>query len=260
VFDFGERVQYLKENGYVVFSGAVDHALVDRFWDDVEWQLAHNPDLSLAKHGKILKNSEVRGEVLEDNIVLRVTDLEKHSSVVSAIMLHPVIQQFLVRYYVAQPTVLQTLTYKFSSQQGAHSDLYLVSPGWAGNQYDRSCLMAAWVACEDASEANGGLVIYPGSHLLQKKTLQDCASYGDYVRYLEDLCCSHGIAPEVFEAKKGDVLFWHGDFVHAGGPIRVPGMTRKSLVVHYGSFAPTFQPTDPNLKRHDYGTGWYYRN
>ena len=25
------------------FSGAVDHALVDRLWADVEWQLAHRP-------------------------------------------------------------------------------------------------------------------------------------------------------------------------------------------------------------------------
>jgi ectoine hydroxylase-related dioxygenase (phytanoyl-CoA dioxygenase family) len=260
MFDFRERIRYMRTNGYVVFAGAIDHAQVDQFWNDVEWHLGHNDDLSFAMYDKILKNADVKGEVLQENSVLRIIDLDRHSEVVPRIMLHPIIQHFLVDYYQAQPTVLQTLTYKFSSQQGAHSDLYLVSPGWAGERYDRSRLMASWLACEDATEANGGLVLYPGSHLLPKRRLDEFASYGEYVKYLEDMCSQHGIAPKVFEARKGDVLFWHGDFVHAGGPIQVPGMTRKSLVVHYGCFDEDFEPIDPKLRRHGYGTGWYYRN
>jgi ectoine hydroxylase-related dioxygenase (phytanoyl-CoA dioxygenase family) len=120
-------------------------------------------------------------------------------------------------------------------------------------------LAAAWFACEEANENNGALIIYPRSHLITKKIYSDFDSYGEYVQYLESLCADHGIKAETFEAKKGDVLFWHGDFVHAGGVIKSPNVTRKSFVVHYANLAVDEDRYDPELKRYEYGKGYYFK-
>lgn len=260
MFDYSEKLQFFKQNGYVIFNSAIETSLVDSFWADVEHNLRYNPDLTMTQYGKVLKNSERQGDLI-DEVVLRIIDIEKHSIISPRLILNPVVQEFLGRYYNGAPSAIQTLTYKFSSEQAAHSDLFLVDPGSIDATYDRSKLAAAWIACEDSNEDNGALVIYPGSHLLPKKTLRDDFGdhYGNYVAYLENLCAENGIKPKVFEAKKGDVLFWHGDFVHAGGPIRVPGKTRKSLVVHYSKLHQDSRPRDQTLTRHAYQNGWYFK-
>lgn len=174
-------------------------------------------------------------------------------------MLSPVVTDFLSLYYGTAPSVLQTLTYKYSSQQGAHSDLHLVNPPTTGTKYNRQSLAAAWFACEEANKNNGALVIYPKSHLLDKKLYTDFDNYAAYVQYLEKLCADNGIKPEIFEAKKGDVLFWHGDFVHAGGAIESLNTTRKSLVVHYANISLTDDRFDADLKPHQHGNGYYFK-
>lgn len=258
--DMVASVNSFRENGYVVFRSALEDDLIDYFWTDVESQIQNNMDLSMAEYGKVIKNAEIMGRLMTtNNTVLRIIDLEKHSELAPAVMLSSVVIDFLTMYYGTAPSVLQTLTYKYSSQQGAHSDLHLVNPPTTGTMYNRNSLAAAWFACEEANENNGALVIYPKSHLLDKKLHTDFDGYGDYVQYLERLCADNGIKPEVFRAKKGDILFWHGDFIHAGGPIRSPGMTRKSFVVHYANVTPTEDRFDVNLKRYQYGNGYYFK-
>jgi len=260
VSDIKTAVTSFRENGYVVFRSALEADLVDNFWDDVEFQIQNNMNLTMAEYGKIIKNAEIMGRLLTtQNTVLRIIDLEKHSEQIPAVMLSPVVTDFLMSYYGSAPSVLQTLTYKYSSQQGAHSDLYLVNPPTTGTKYNRQSLAAAWFACEEANKNNGALVIYPKSHLLDKKLYTDFDSYAAYVQYLEELCANNGIKPEIFEAKKGDILFWHGDFVHAGGAIESPNMTRKSLVVHYANISLTDDRFDVNLERHKYGNGYYFK-
>jgi phytanoyl-CoA hydroxylase len=252
------RKQFL-ESGYVVLRGAIDPKLVDRFWNEVEFNIANNPDLTYAVHGKILKNSEINGSLVQNDTILRIIDIEQHSAQAHEVMLHNNISSFLSGYYEAPPTAIQTLTYKYSSQQGAHSDLHLVSPSPVGLHYQRETLAAAWISCEDADESNGALVFYPGSHRLLKRTLADFANdYGSWVSYLDTLCRSNGCAPEVFHAAKGDVLMWHGDLVHAGGPILVPGKTRKSLVVHYCRVPDSAPVTNPQYERVRRAHGWLY--
>jgi len=46
---------------------------------------------------------------------------------------------------------------------------------------------------------------------------------------------SHGLQPQHFLGKAGDVLIWHEDLAHGGTPIRNMSLTRKSLVTHYWS-------------------------
>ena len=230
------KVSYFEEHGYVIFENAVALSVIDAFWADVERQLRDNPALTFSVSGKIFTNAE-RPSVPEakGSTVLRIIDIERHSALAPQLMLHPVCSSFLKELYGGvPPTCLQTLTYEHSSEQEAHSDKFLVSPPTVGPLYDRETLAASWIACEDASEENGALIIYPGSHKLPKKRLGDeIPEYGAYVAHLKALCAAAGIKPKAFTAKKGDILFWHGDFVHAGGPILNRARTRKSLVSHY---------------------------
>ncbi len=241
-----------------MIKGAVAADELDRFWAEVESAIETNPDLTFSLFGQILKNHEVRGQVLKDGQVLRIVDLEDHVPLARDLMLAPPVTTFLSAYYDDAPTAIQTLTYKFSSQQGAHSDMHLVSPPTVGQQYFRESLTAAWFACEDADERNGALIIYPGSHRLLKKPLQSFPDYASWTDYLDRLCRDSGCMPEVFQARKGDILFWHGDLVHAGGGIQDYGRTRKSFVVHYARVHEAVPSQDPSRRKRQHLGGWYY--
>ncbi len=255
-----EKAAYFDEHGYIIFEQAISHDLIDAFWTDVDRQLRDNPALTFSVCDKIFTNAE-RPNVPEakGSTVLRIIDIERHSKIAPQLMLHPVCSGFLKEVYGGvPPACLQTLTYEHSSQQAAHSDKFLVSPPTVGPFYDRETLTASWIACEDANEENGALIIYPGSHKLPKQRLgEDIPEYGAYVAHLKDLCAAAGIEPKTFTAKKGDVLFWHGDFVHAGGPIQNRARTRKSLVSHYAR-VPADHAFEGNMRERRYEEGGSY--
>jgi phytanoyl-CoA hydroxylase len=256
---YSDAVKKFSESGYVVFKGAISDQQITEFWNNVEQNLDSNPDLTFALHGDILKNSDIGGRLISNDTVLRIIDIEDHSESARNLMLHPVVAEFLTSYYETQPTVIQTLTYKYSSQQGAHSDMYLVSPPTVGASYFRESLAAAWYACEKADEENGALIIYPGSHRFLKKPLAYFGNnYGGWVEYLDEFCRSKGCHPEVFLAEKGDVLIWHGDLVHAGGRILNPGATRKSFVVHYCRVSEESESPSPSRKKKRHVNGWHF--
>ncbi len=255
-----EKVAFFQEHGYVIFEKAVPLDLIDRFWADVDLQIRENPALTFSVLDKIFTNAE-RPNVPEakGSTVLRIIDIECHSALAPRLFFHRVCVDFLTALYGGAPTCLQTLTYEHSSQQAAHSDKFLVSPPTVGPFYDRETLAASWIACEDADESNDALVIYPGSHLLPKKRLgDDIPDYGAYVAHLSGLCAEAGIAPKTFNARKGDILFWHGDFVHAGGPIRDRGRTRKSLVSHYAQIPDDHAFVgNTRTRKHEAGGSYY---
>ncbi|MEO1040893.1 MAG: phytanoyl-CoA dioxygenase family protein [Pseudomonadota bacterium] len=227
-----------ERDGYAVLRGEVPPSLCDAFWSDVEKSLATDGDLRIVSAGKPVRNAERaqpysalwsgRGDPE------RIIDIEAQVARAPQLMLHESIASFLRGALGGAPTCIQTLTYSHSSQQAAHSDKFLVSPRAAG-PYDRNTLIASWVALEASDDGNGALIVWPGSHRLPKRRLKDdfAGKYGAYVAHLKELCADAGIEPIRFYAEQGDVLFWHGDLVHAGGKIEEPSRTRKSLVCHY---------------------------
>ena len=257
--DLSTSLAHFEQRGYVVLPQALGHAQLNDFWEEVEQNISANQELTFALYGEVLKNRDVAGSVVRDQQVLRIIDLEDHSPKALDLMLAPPVTQLLNAWYGEPPTAIQTLTYKYGSQQGAHSDLHLVSPPTVGAYYGRESLAAAWFACEDADESNGALVIYPGSHRLLKRPLQSFGEdYGAWVRYLDTLCRERGCEPEIFNARIGDILLWHGDLVHAGGPIRDLTRTRKSFVVHYARIPDSARSPDPRRIRRPYLNGWHF--
>lgn len=235
-----KKIDFFQQKGYVIFGQAVSHEIIDQFAQDFNNLLQDNKPLKVNLLGEITSFQELKTTEEKEKYIRygRFIDIEAFSRLGKDLILYPVISKFLTNLYQGnKPTNLQSLTYKYSSQQGEHSDRYLVSPDWAGD-YQRDSLVAAWIALEDAEENNGALVIYPGSHLIpnKKKLKEDFNNnYQEYVTYCQQICQQNQIEPQYFYAQKGDILFWHNDFIHAGGVVKDWSKTRFSIVCHYAN-------------------------
>jgi ectoine hydroxylase-related dioxygenase (phytanoyl-CoA dioxygenase family) len=255
-----EAIEYFKIHGYVVFQNAFSVDLGAVFWEDVERQIATNKRLTFNYYGK-----EYQGDSRPEGSerLPRIVDIESHSRVACDLLFAPSILRFLGALYGQAPTCLQTLTYKYSSEQGAHSDRSLVAPACAGD-YDRETLVASWLALEASDESNGALVIWPGSHKVRKRGFFDGFEndYGKYTNWLMQWLVENGFKEKAFRAHPGDILFWHGDLVHAGGPIlseAIPPPTRRSLVCHYAAIDETQGSWDQRWVRSKLSGGTYYK-
>ena len=126
------------------------------------------------------------------------------------------------------------------SQQAAHSDSIHMTT------YPLGYLIADWVALEDVTEDSGVLEYFPGSHRLpymlsnevgiEQYEFKEKGHRVYHERYepaVREACEKAGFRKERFLAKKGDVLFWHANLVHGGGPRIDADASRKALVCHY---------------------------
>jgi ectoine hydroxylase-related dioxygenase (phytanoyl-CoA dioxygenase family) len=94
------------------------------------------------------------------------------------------------------------------------------------------------VALSDVDIECGPFELIPGSHRWAKnpKILnQDNCRENHHAcyDYNENLIKEMGVEPYVFEAKKGDVLFWHGHLYHRGAEIKNWRIGRDVLFGHY---------------------------
>jgi ectoine hydroxylase-related dioxygenase (phytanoyl-CoA dioxygenase family) len=94
------------------------------------------------------------------------------------------------------------------------------------------------VAMSDVDIECGPFELIPGSHKWVKNAEilnhENCKNYhNSCYEYNEKLIDSMGVKPYVFEAKKGDVLFWHGHLYHRGGEIKNWKVGRDVLFGHY---------------------------
>jgi len=130
----------------------------------------------------------------------------------------------------------QTIVGHKSSQQLEHSDSIHMST------YPPGHLVANWIAYEHIDADAGPLVYYPGSHKLPYLLSEDLgippdAGYAHYhTRYepaIQALIAEHGLQPEYFVPKKGDVLLWHANLLHGGSKVRDVRLSRKALVCHF---------------------------
>jgi ectoine hydroxylase-related dioxygenase (phytanoyl-CoA dioxygenase family) len=132
----------------------------------------------------------------------------------------------------------QSLNFTLGSEQRAHSDsIHMTTepPGY---------LIATWIALEDCTADNGPLFYYPGSHRMDYITTEHYDSGNTaltigsdsnkrYEDKIAEVIENKRLEPQLFLAKRGDVLIWHANLLHGGSPIRKPGATRKSMVCHY---------------------------
>lgn len=87
------------------------------------------------------------------------------------------------------------------------------------------------------------MIVYSGSHRLPRVYLRDCdcpkgegdwSRFGDtVVKRWEAQIAEAGIQPRVYDAKRGSVLIWHENLMHAGSIRTDKSLSRRSVVTHH---------------------------
>jgi ectoine hydroxylase len=134
--------------------------------------------------------------------------------------------------------LFQSLNFIHGSKQLAHSDTIHMTT------YPLGYLIAVWIALEDISADSGPLTYFPSSHKLPYVLSNDYKhnsnhfaldknSYEKYENAIAAIIETNKLQKQQFLAKKGDVFIWHANLLHGGSPINNPGLTRKSMVLHF---------------------------
>ncbi|RIV18453.1 phytanoyl-CoA dioxygenase [Fibrisoma montanum] len=259
-YDLADKLRFWQQNGYVILEKAIQEEWVDQLWNEVEELIAHheryrtNVRIDRPEYAAqpVKEAKDVPTEVL-DGPYIKIMDFHDNSVMGKKIMLHNSIVTFLEAVFSDRVVAMQSLLFKYGSQQATHQDFaYVVSE-------NPSHLAAAWIALEDVHIDSGPLFYFPGSHKLRKFDFGNTGMFysgeskhnpTDFARYLEKVCQEAGLKRETLLIKKGDVLLWHASLAHGGDAIRNPALTRKSYVCHYSSLkayqhhrqAPTSEP------------------
>lgn len=214
----GERLRGFLRDGFMLLPGLIEDGLVDRALADMQQAV----------------DQGYQGYRYGDST--RLEQLHVNFPAMRALWLHAEIHRLLGLIYGEPSQPCQSLGYVFGSQQDAHQDTIHLTPFPAGY------MCGVWIALEDVRPGSGELMVYPGSHRLPRIYLKDvdCPKVGDdwsrfgatVVKRWEQLVADSGIQPQPYLAKRGDVLIWHENLMHAGSVRRDPSLSRRSLVTH----------------------------
>jgi phytanoyl-CoA hydroxylase len=242
-YDLREKLEFWRENGYVVLEKVLPPHWLDLFWNEVEDTIENHEKHTAT--GLVYQFNEQKPTQLKNipkellkGIGSRINDYHNTSIGAKRIMTHRHIVTFLKAALAPELTAFQSLVFKYSSQQPTHQDFPWVTSNIPSH------LAAAWIPCEDVHADSGPLFYYPGSHKIPKFNFgrtgilkKDISLFNpiQFSEYLDKTCKEHGIEKKVLLIKKGDILIWHGGLAHGGSIINNPAMTRKSFVCHYST-------------------------
>ena len=230
-----EQCRYWAANGYIIIPGLIGRAILEDVWDAYE---------KAVRSSKIRLQADPAGE--DDPYPGRFLNPHKKLGAFCQILKHPGLLGWIRLLMEREPKPLQTITSHKGSQQGLHSDSIHMTT------YPLGYLTAAWIAFEDIHPDSGPLEYYPGSHRLPYVFSKDVGITGPdfkkdgyksyqakYEPYVRELIAKHGLEPDHFHARKGDVLIWHANLLHGGSARRNLQLSRHALVCHFfvkGSF------------------------
>lgn len=243
-YDMAEKLEFWRKNGYVIFEQAIPTEWIDMLWGEVEhviedhekYDMQVRIDLPAFAKTPVLPVKDVPQSVLNGPYI-KYMDFHDASVVGKKIMLHKHIVTFLEAVFNDRVVAMQSLLFKYGSQQPTHQDFaYVVSE-------IPSHLAAAWIALEDVQPDSGPLFYYPGSHTIRKFDFGNGIFFNgestndpnDFANYLDKVCQESGLKRETLLIKKGDLLIWHAALAHGGDAIQSQTQTRKSYVCHYSS-------------------------
>ena len=199
--------------------------------DPIEEQLLKQIDIEL--------NEAIarRADGYEYGTSQRIHNLHLDYEGIRCLWLHPNILRFLTLIFEATPRPCQTLTYVFGSQQDPHQDTIHLTPFPAGY------MCGVWAALEDVRPSSGELEVYRGSHRLPRVYLRDTGCQkvrtNDWSEFGEKVVSRWRRAAEdgnfekiVYRPKRGDVLIWHENLLHAGSVRIDQSLSRRSIVTH----------------------------
>lgn len=215
-----DAIRQFEREGFMVLEG---------FFSETETQLLNKEVENLLAQGKAGYNFTGR----------KIFNLWEISTLANKRFFRNPDMLSLLSFILGKPVIpFQSLNFTLGSEQRAHSDAIHMTtepPGY---------LIATWIALEDVAEGSGPLEYYPGSHRLPFVSTEDYnagnslltlghESNRRYEDKIEALIDQHKLKKKVFLPRRGDVLIWHANLIHAGSPITKPGATRRSMVCHY---------------------------
>jgi len=215
------------EHGYVIIPQMFSADVLDAAWADYERQIAAGT----------LK--PVEGSSANSPLPERV--LNPHFSVPAfkAILQDSSACNVVSLLLGAKSLPFQTIAGHKASEQQAHSDSIHMTT------YPQGYLIANWIAFEDIAPDSGPLQFYPGSHRLPYAYSRDCgigveearlgygAYHAKYETFVQREIEQNHLKPAYFNAKKGDVLFWHANLLNGGSRIQNPNRSSHALICHY---------------------------
>ncbi|PJF31473.1 MAG: phytanoyl-CoA dioxygenase [Candidatus Thermofonsia Clade 1 bacterium] len=157
----------------------------------------------------------------------RMIHMHRWDSLSRAWLLDPRLGEALTLLLGKTPYAVQTMLYfkpPGARGQALHQDNYYL-------RVQNGTCMAAWMALDPCDEANGCLMMVPGSHtwdLLCTIPADTAQSFTDVTVPLPEGCEVHPVAMQ-----PGDVLFFNGAMVHGSNPNVTTDRFRRALIGHY---------------------------
>lgn len=246
-----EQKQFWEDNGYILLKGhyssdEIDsiNALIDSLWKsrkklDASYVIdvfVGSEDERRVYFADAPKNARFKP--------YKLNDLYLSQAPVRNMVAGPQLAPILAELLEGKTMICNSLNFEFGSQQEYHFDtFYMPSP-------TPNKMIASWIALENATEENGPLSYYPGSHKIPPyhfssgSTIIVEEEMPAFEEYIYGEIEKRGLKPETLLAEKGDVLIWHSQLFHGGSKITNPKKTRKSLVTHYFTHEdfPDLQP------------------
>ncbi len=225
-----EQCRSWARRGFLVLERFFEPGRLDHIWEAYE---------QAVRDGRIALQPEPNRNP-EDPHPSR--SLDSHFSVpeVAALLEDAGLRRWARLLFGREAIPFQTLVSHKGSEQREHSDAIHMTT------YPVGYLTAAWVAFEDIHPDCGPVVYYPGSHRLPYLSSLSLGissaefrrrGYNVYFeRYepaIQSLIAEKSLVRETFLPRKGDVLLWHANLIHAGSPRRDLSLSRKAAVLHY---------------------------
>lgn len=214
--------QHWREHGYLIKRNFIPHELIDEYnLIRKKLDLGDGPFESITPY---LNHSTIRDICCSKDLHYLLVDL-----IGEEMGLH-----FILADYV-------------STTRGWHQDDYL-NPE---NTYARYC--AVWMAMDDIDPDSGPFEFVPGSHkwpclrnnLVKELIIPEQRETGGHHwavaaeyhvnKSVENYIEHTGSRVEKFDAKKGDILIWHGKLMHRGSIPRNKDLMRPAMISHYSN-------------------------
>lgn len=236
--DEAGTLRHWAERGYAKLSVGEPAAGWDEIDRSVERLWRERPATQAMAYESPLKRFPLADETADRRPGHRISNLHSASEAAAELYLHPEVHGTVARIFGEEPVALQSIYFEWGSGQALHRDpmhVYTSPP---------SHLIGAWIALEDIGPDCGPLTYVAGSHELPyyqfspgEYRVQHGTHGPEEIAKAEafdlEQCRRHGLSPELFTCRQGDVLLWHASLLHGGAPLRNPELTRKSLVVHF---------------------------
>lgn len=224
--DTNAREQWDRE-GYIAKRSAIPRELITAFENDLR-NLWDDPDTTCKVHvehdGVVTLPEATRLDLSHHHY--RILDIHTYLPSAAAIGNHPSILSAFGEIFGREPTLCQSLTFEYGSEQPLHQDWCFVTTCAP----DVPDMVGVWVALDTVEEDNGPLVYYPRSHTMPRYPYT-AATHDGFKPYLDTHV--NGLESKKFLAEPGDVLLWHGDLAHAGSPVQNKEKRRLSMILHY---------------------------